>query len=65
MSETTRVSYDSLLTIDAGWAANSDSTAKIGADKAKGIPESVDVSFRGVTFNVSDVGEAAEAFNTL
>jgi len=65
MSETTRVSYDSLLAIDAGWAAYSESTAKIGADKAKGIPETVEVVFKGVTFNVNDADEATEAFNTL
>ncbi len=65
MSETTRVSYDALLGIEQGWAAYSDSTAKIGADKAKGIPETVEVSFQGVTFNVSDAGEAAEAFSVL
>ncbi len=65
MSETTRVSYDSLLTIDAGWAAYDERSAKIGADKAKGIPESVDVDFKGVTFNIGSAGEAAEAFNTL
>lgn len=65
MSETTRVSYDSLLAIDAGWAAYSESTAKIGADKAKGIPETVEVVFKGVTFNVSDSAEATEVFNTV
>ncbi len=65
MSESTRVSYDSLLAIDAGWAAYSESTAKIGADKAKGIPETVEVTFKGVTFNIADAGEASEAFNTL
>jgi hypothetical protein len=65
MSETTRVSYDSLLNIDAGWAAYSDSTAKIGADKAKGIPETVEVSFKGVTFNIGDAAEATEVFNTV
>jgi hypothetical protein len=65
MSESTRVSYDTLLGIDAGWVAYSDSTAKIGADKAKGIPETVEVTFKGVTFNVSDAAEATEAFNSL
>ena len=65
MSETTRVSYDALLSIDAGWAAYSDSTAKIGADKAKGIPETVEVTFKGVSFNASDSNEAAEIFNAV
>ena len=65
MSETKRVSYDGLLTIDAGWAAYSDETAKIGADKSKGIPEDVEVSFRGVTFNITTRDEASEAFDTV
>lgn len=62
MSETTRVSYDSLLTLDAGWAAYSDCTAKIGADKAKGIKDAVEVNFKGVTFNASNPAEANEVF---
>ena len=65
MSETRRVSYDAILSIDAGWAAYADSTAKIGADKAKGIPETVEVTFKGVSFNVSDSAEASEVFNTV
>ncbi len=65
MSETTRVSYDSLLGIQQGWAVEDERSAKIGADKAKGIPESVDVNFTGVEFNVTDRDQAAEAFDVL
>ena len=65
MSETTRVSYDSLLTIDAGWAAFSEESAKIGADKAKGIPETVEVTFRKPTVNVTTAAEATELFNAV
>jgi hypothetical protein len=65
MSETTRVSYDSLLSIDAGWVAYSESTAKIGADKSKGIPDTVEVSFTSPTFNCADSSDAAAAFETL
>lgn len=65
MSENTRVSYDSLLGIEAGWATYQDAIAKIGADPSKGIPDTVEVTFSQVTFNVSDEAEAAEAFKAL
>jgi hypothetical protein len=65
MSETKRVSYDVLLQIDSGWAAYSDETAKIGADKAKGIAQDESVAFRSVTFNVTDASDASAVFETV
>lgn len=65
MSENTRVSYDSLLGIEAGWATYQTATAKIGADPSKGIPDTVEVPFEQVTFNVTDSADASTAFDTL
>ncbi len=65
MSETTRVSYDALLTIDAGWASYSEETAKIGADKAKGIPETVEVVFKAPTVAITTAAEASELFDSV
>ena len=65
MAETNRVSYDVLESIDAPFVSHEAATAKIGADPAKGIPDSVEVSFTGVTFAVSNGTEASEAFETL
>jgi len=65
MSETTRVSYDSLLTISADWNAYEDKKATIGADKGKGILESVDVAFRTPVTNVTNEAEAVDLYNQV
>jgi hypothetical protein len=65
MSENTRVSYDVLNSTEAGWLAQIDNKAKIGADPKKGIPEDVEVPFKAVTFNLTTAAEASEAFEAL
>ena len=65
MSESTKVNYDSILGLEAGWVAYEDRTAKIGADPSKGIPEDVPVPFSAAVFNLTDAGQASEAFNTI
>lgn len=65
MSESTKVSYDALLNIEAGWVAYEDRNAKIGADPSKGIPVDVAVPFVTAVFNLTDANEATEAFNAV
>lgn len=65
MSESTRVSYDVLTAVDAGYLAKVDNKAKIGADPKKGIPQDVEVPFTAVTFNITNATEASEAFEAL
>lgn len=65
MSESTKVSYDVLLTMSAGWVTLESREAKIGADPSKGIPDDVPVGFDATVFNVTTEAEAAEAFNLI
>lgn len=65
MSESTKVSYDVLTSLEAGWVSLEDREAKIGADPSKGIPEDVPVPFTATVFNVTDANEATEVFNTI
>ena len=65
MSESSKVSYDVLTSLEAGWVAFEDRSAKIGADPSKGIPDDVPVPFQATVFNVTEASEATEVFNMI